>query len=95
MTLAELETCQLLMDKKGRTWINEEQIAKAGYRDFQNIEIIRVGEDDFYDVMGYSSKRRAFWCEAVEFDFDNLEGEVEAYVESLREGEVPPDEEAS
>ena len=85
MTLAELETCKFLLDKMGRSWVNEEQIAAHGYQNFQLIDLIKVGDDEFYDVVGYSQKRRAFWVEPVEYNFDDIESEVSAYVESLRE----------
>lgn len=89
MTMAELQECKFLLDRSGRRWVNEEQISRAGYRDFHKIDLIKVDGEEFYDVVGYSEKRRAFWVEPIELEgaAESLEKEVIAYVEGLGTGE--------
>ena len=89
MSMAELHDCTFLLDKGGRRWVNEEQLSRAGYRDFHHINLIKVAGEEFYDVVGYSKKRKAFWVEPIEVKgaADNIEKEVIAYVEGMGTGE--------
>ena len=81
MTLAELRECRILTDRSGRSWINEEQISRAGYEDFHQITLIAVDGSEYFDVVGYSEKRKAFWVEPINLTLGDEE--VSAFVESL------------
>ena len=81
MTMAELRECKFLTDRSGRRWINEEQIARAGYEDFHQIDLIAVDGTEFFDVVGYSEKRKAFWVEPISLELNDEE--VNAFVEGL------------
>jgi hypothetical protein len=85
MTMAELRECKFLTDRSGRRWINEEQISRAGYEDFHQIDLINVAGTEFYDVVGYSEKRKAFWVEPIELEVKDEE--VVAFVEGLGTGQ--------
>lgn len=84
MTMAELHDCKFLLDRGGRRWVNEEQLSRAGYRDFRKITLLKVDEAEFYDVVGYSEKRKAFWVEPI--DLELKDEEVIAFVEGLGTG---------
>jgi hypothetical protein len=81
MSMAELRECKFLTDRSGRRWINEEQISRAGYDDFHHIDLIAVGGTEYFDVVGYSEKRKAFWVEPISLKLEDEE--VSAFVESL------------
>lgn len=83
--MAELPGCKFLLDKGGRRWLNEEQLSRAGYRDFHQVNLLKVAGEEFYDVVGYSEKRKAFWVEPI--DLELTDEEVIAFVESLGTGE--------
>ena len=85
MTMAELHDCKFLLDRGGRRWVNEEQLSRAGYRDFRKITLLKVDGEEFYDVVGYSEKRKAFWVEPISLELNDEE--VSAFVEGLGTGE--------
>lgn len=85
MTMAELRECKFLTDRSGRRWVNEEQLAHAGYEDFHQIDLIAVDGTEFFDVVGYSEKRKAFWVEPISLTLGDEE--VSAFVKDLGVGE--------
>lgn len=52
-----------------------------------NPDIIEVGDDepDYYEVVGFSDKRKAYWVQKIKIDrmADNLEKEVEEYEQRM------------
>lgn len=82
-----LDKCKPITDKSGKQWLPKSIVGED-----RQIDIIEVGpkngDCDYYEVLGYSDKRGAFWIEKIDFDSltDNLEQELEDYVERMGNG---------
>lgn len=80
-TFVELRGAYTIEDKEGKLWLPISEIPDHDRRQRRQIELIRIG-DVYYDVQGYSIKRRSYWIRpiVVEGSADFIEGEVERYL---------------
>lgn len=76
MHTAILEECTLIEDRRGHLWLGINELQRNGYRTYDSIETIQINEE-WYDVIGFSEKRRAFWVKpiAIEGAAENVEEE--------------------
>ena len=84
MRYVELRSASIIEDTSGKLWLplsdlQHDQIAG------DKPELIRVG-DDYYDVEGYSMKRRCFWIRRIQVEgsADNIEDEMAEYLDELQ-----------
>jgi hypothetical protein len=82
MTVANLGNAKPIADKNGREWIPIGQLEQ----DPNQVDIVETN-DGFYDVLGYSDKRKALWVQRIQIDgsAEGLEIEVEDYVKNLKD----------
>ena len=80
MTLIKLPDARFVEDSKGRLWLPISEILNRGIYNAKNAELIQVGDESYYEVVGYSLMRRAYWVEKIEIEgaADNLEAEFDA-----------------
>ena len=82
MTTAFLDECTLIEDRRGNLWLGVNELQRNGYYTYNNIDNVEV-DDQFYELMGYSEKRRAFWVRPVQ-----IEGAAETLEEEFIESSV-------
>jgi len=86
-----LRNCKLQEDKKKRLWIPLNEFRKQGILDPGAPDLVEVETDEegdpnyFFEVIGYSEKRDAFWVKEVrpEIEAENLDEEFEDYVKRM------------
>jgi hypothetical protein len=76
---ATLEECTLIEDRRGNLWLGVNELQRNGYYAYKDLEMIQVN-DDWYDVIGFSDKRRAFWVKPIQ-----VEGAADALEQELNE----------
>lgn len=77
MHTAILDECTLIEDRRGNLWLGVNELQRNGYRVYNELETIQV-EDEWYDVVGFSDTRQAFWVQPIV-----IEGAAETIEEEL------------
>ena len=86
MSKLHLDACKTVTDKSGKEWLPASQA--EGESAFDILEVGKGEACDYYEVLGYSEKRQAYWIEKIDFESltSNLEQELEDYVERMGHG---------
>lgn len=81
MRFVELAHANVIEDTGGKLWLplSDLSIAQAAG---DRPELIRIG-DDYFDVEGYSMKRRCFWIKRVQIDASNIDEEMREFYDEL------------
>lgn len=79
MTCIKLPDAKFVEDSKGRLWLPISEITSKGVEDIKGAELIQLGADTFYEVMGYSIKRKAYWVQSIDIDGAAAHIEDEVY----------------
>lgn len=85
MVIVELNGLKPITDKNGRYWIPIHKMIREGIFDPRKVDVIKTEDGEFFEVVGYSDKRKALWVEPidVENEADNLDKELKEYVERM------------
>lgn len=81
----ELPEAYVIEDKEGKMWLPVSELPDWVRRDRRQFEIIRIARD-YYDVVGYSIKRRSLWIKPIiiEGSADHIDKELAAYLDKLQ-----------
>jgi hypothetical protein len=76
--LIVLNAARFIEDNKGHMWLPISEILNRGLSNTREIELVQVDED-FYEVLGYSFMRRAYWVKPIQIEgcADHLEDELD------------------
>lgn len=88
MVIVELNGIKPITDKNGRAWIPIDQMLREGILDPKTVDVVKTEDGEYFEVVGYSDKRKAIWVESIEIDgtAENLEKELEDYLNERRLG---------
>ena len=74
----QLPSCRIVEDRSGRLWLPIAELKLKGVNIPKDLEVVAI-DDTYYDVVGYSLKRQAFWIKpiAIEGAAANIEDELD------------------
>lgn len=79
MPMVVLPSARMIEDKNGNWWLPVSELAARNITE-TDIDLVQVGEDTWYDVIGYSAKRKCLWLKPIiiEGAANHLEDELDA-----------------